>query len=125
MSPFIFNPQLDHEFLNAMYENDIVYAEEVFSAFLEQTRNEFGQVRNCYSNNDWQCLRQKLHKIKPTFSFVGLTALSEKCEEMIAACDHEADIKSRTLLWEKLEQEIEQSFRTVESELARMKTYTS
>jgi HPt (histidine-containing phosphotransfer) domain-containing protein len=123
MAPFVFNPKLDHAFLNEMYENDIAYAEEVFSAFLEQTKNEFKQVKNCSAGNDWQCVRQKLHKIKPTFSFVGLTALSEKCEEVISACDNKTDLQSLTPMWLMLEQEIEQSFSTVEAELVRMKTY--
>src|SRR5258705_2987745 len=88
---FVFDSKLDQTFLESLYGDDFQYAQEVFEGFLAETKNEFESIKSDYRQNAVKNMRQKLHKIKPTFGFVGLTALTEKTETVIAACDASSD----------------------------------
>ncbi len=125
MAAFVFSPDFDHVFLESMYDNDMEYAGEVFSGFLTETRREFETLTASYSNGNITGFRQVLHKIKPTFSFVGLTGLTEKCEELISLCGKITEMTAAEPLWTGLSGDIVKSFELVEKELIRMKKHTS
>lgn len=120
---FAFNPLLDQTFLYSLYEDDLLYAQEIFKGFLTETKIEFERIKNDYRQNDLKSMRQKLHKIKPTFGFVGLTALTEKTESVITACDHSSHAGETEPACSALFSEMEDAFLLVEKELARMKEY--
>ena len=122
---FVFNDKLDHAFLYSLYEDDLPYAQEIFKGFLTETKIEFEGIKNDYSQNALKNMRQKLHKIKPTFSFVGLTGLTEKTESVIALCDHSSHVAETEPGCSALFREIEDSFLLIEKELTRMKDHTA
>jgi Hpt domain len=123
MAAFVFSPEFDHVFLESMYDNDLDYAGEVFSGFLKETKNEVEALMNHYGNGNVTGFRQTLHKIKPTFSFVGLTGLTEKCEELISFCDKITEMKLAEPQWTSLSAEFEKAFILVDQELERMKKH--
>jgi len=120
---FAFNTKLDQTFLDSLYGDDLSYAQEVFEGFLSETKAEFERIKSDYKQNVLKNMRQKLHKIKPTFSFVGLTALTEKTETVIKACDESSTTSEIEPDCSELFREIEDSFLLVESELMRMKDH--
>ncbi len=122
--PFAFDTKLDQTFLESLYGDDVQYAQEVFEGFLADTKNEFEKIKSDYRQNAVKNMRQKLHKIKPTFSFVGLTALSEKTETIIAACDVSANTREIEPACSVLFKEIEDSFLLIETELIKMRNHT-
>ena len=121
---FTFDDKLDQTFLASLYGDDFEYAREVFEGFLSETKPEFDKIKNDYRQNDLKNMRQKLHKIKPTFGFVGLTALTGKTETVIAACDRASNTGEIEPGCSALFKEIEDSFRLIENELARMRNHT-
>jgi hypothetical protein len=125
MTAFIFSPEFDRVFLESMYDNDLDYAGEVFSGFLQETKKEVEALVNFYNNGNVKGFRQTLHKIKPTFSFVGLTGLTEKCESLISFCDQITDMKLAEPQWTSLSAEFETAFLLVEKELERMKKHVA
>ncbi len=120
---FVFSPELDGVFLYSLYEDDLAYAKEVFESFLKDTKQEFEQIKEWYKKNEIKNIRHKLHKIKPTFSFVGLPDITEKTEKLIIACDSATDINSIEPTCTDLFTEIEGSFLLIENELKRMKNF--
>ena len=120
---FAFNDKLDQTFLQSLYGDDFLYAQEVFEGFLSETKNEFEGIKNDYRKNVLKSMRQRLHKIKPTFSFVGLTSLTERTEMIIATCDGSSDTSEIEPGCSELFREIEESFLLVEKELIRMKDH--
>jgi CO dehydrogenase/acetyl-CoA synthase epsilon subunit len=107
--PFVFDQSLNSEFLISIYDNDTLYAAEVFEAFIEEVKSSLVQMSLYITNNDGIALRKILHKIKPTFSLVGLTNISQHLENLIQNIDanHNIDIiaeatKSKTLIESKL-----------------------
>jgi chemotaxis protein histidine kinase CheA len=122
---FVFDSKLDQTFMESLYGDDIQYAQEVFEGFLAHTKNEFEELKSDYQQNAMKNIRQKLHKIKPTFGFVGLTALTEKTETVIAAFDASLNTSATKPDCTELFKEMEDSFLLVENELKRMKVYTA
>jgi len=121
---FAFDSKLDQTFLDSLYGDDFQYAQEVFEGFLVETKTEFEGIKNDFRQNALKNMRQKLHKIKPTFSFVGLTDLSEKTETIIAACDASSSTREIESGCSALFNEIEDSFVLIENELLRMRNRT-
>jgi HPt (histidine-containing phosphotransfer) domain-containing protein len=77
---FSFNDQLDRAYLKKIYGSDTAYAFEVFSIFLDIIDGEFDTIFAAIKAEDTRELQRSLHKIKPTFSMVGLTGLTKKLE---------------------------------------------
>jgi hypothetical protein len=120
---FSFSTELDQTFLQTLYEDDLAYASEVFENFLIDTKKEFEELKKSYGEDNVKEIRQKLHKIKPTFAFVGITSLPEKIEKVIIDCDHAENISETEPGYSELLSTIEKSFRLVETELERIKSY--
>ncbi|MBL7737749.1 MAG: Hpt domain-containing protein [Chitinophagaceae bacterium] len=121
---FVFHQTLDRPFLESMYGDDLVYAKEVFASFLKETRAEFEEIKQLYGRNDLKGMRYKLHKIKPTFSFVGLTALTESTEKIISTCDASLNTTDIEPGCSELFTTIENSFLLIAGELARMEKHS-
>lgn len=88
---FEFNKLLDTEFLQALYMDDTLYAEEVFGNFLKQTEAEILKLDDLANTGDIYKFRAQLHKIKPTFSLVGLSNLTHESEKLLSICDTSSD----------------------------------
>ena len=119
-TPFEFNPQLDAEYLDSLFGDDLGSIKEIFNSFLIDTKEGYQDVKSAYNEGDLKQLRQKIHKIKPTFGFVGLTSTTHNCEKVIAACDASADISAVQATCSDLFKEIEDSFLLIENEVKRL-----
>jgi ribosome maturation protein Sdo1 len=120
---FTFSEELNQSFLQTLYEGDILYASEVFDSFLTGTKAEFEELVKLYREKDIKKIRHKLHKIKPTFGFVGLTKLTEEIESAITACDTSSDISKTELVLSNILDKIKNIFPLIEVELKRMTAY--
>lgn len=88
-----FNRELDSDFLNQFYKNDLDYAIDVFEQFHTKYLNEFELIIQNKNNIPIQNIKKQLHEIKPSFKMVGLTKLELMIEEAIK----NDDIDSNTL----------------------------
>jgi DNA-binding response OmpR family regulator len=75
---FAFNEKLDVDTLEALYEDDLEYAADLFETFLDYTVEEFKPLKGLIEAQDWPATKSLAHKLKPTFSMVGLTQLESK-----------------------------------------------
>lgn len=119
-TPFEFNPQLDIEYLESLFGDDLSSIKEIFNSFLIDTKEGYQDVQTAYAEGDLKLLRQKIHKIKPTFGFVGLTMLTHNCEQVIAACDASSEIVQVEQACARLFKGIEDSFELIETEVKRL-----
>ncbi len=83
---FTFNEKLDVDTLEALYEDDLEYAADLFETFLDYTVEEFKPLKDLIQAKDWAATKSLAHKLKPTFSMVGLTQLETK----MMAIEHQA-----------------------------------
>lgn len=79
---FVFNGKLDRLYLEKMYGNDLDYAHDMFSTFLEIIDGEFDHLLVALRSEDRPEIKRAAHKIKPTFSMVGLRSLTGQFSEL-------------------------------------------
>src|SRR4030095_11856042 len=87
---FIFNEKIDGDYLHSLYEDDYQYIEEIFATTLTHFDNDLSAVREAYSAGDVATLKKAVHKIKPTFGFVGLTSIQQLCAAFEDICQKAA-----------------------------------
>ncbi|MBX5439669.1 MAG: response regulator [Thermoflavifilum sp.] len=99
-----FNPRLDVNYLQELYENNIEYAAGLFGIFLENIRPDWEEIMRLKDLHDTQNLYQAIHKIKPNFAMVGLTWIAqtlEQAEKAIRKEDSWPEIESLLLQADK------------------------
>lgn len=80
--PIHFHSDLDTDFLNLFYANDINYALDVFEQFKNIYLKEFESLIENQNNNSIEDIKKRLHTIKPSFKMVGLTKIELKIEKV-------------------------------------------
>jgi HPt (histidine-containing phosphotransfer) domain-containing protein len=83
---FIFNDNIDSEFLFSLYEDDFLYIEEIFKTTLDQLNKVVKEVPVAFAGNNQDDLRRIVHKIKPAFGFTGFLNTEKACKEFEDAC---------------------------------------
>ena len=83
---FIFNEKIDSDYLYSLYEDDYQYIEEIFATTLAHFDADYKSIRIAYESNNLLELKRAIHKIKPTFGFVGLPLVQQICQEFEDIC---------------------------------------
>ncbi len=91
-------------YLKELAKGDMNFINDMVTLFLEQTPDAISKLEKSCSEKDWKTLRFVAHKMKPSFSFVGLNELSDKVNSVEEYSENEihlnrlpemiADIKS-------------------------------
>ena len=118
---FTFDQRLDGEFLKSIYEGDVEHASEIFSLFIDTVPGLVKDIDESFALGTIELLRSKVHQIKPTFSFVGLTNLTKNAELLEKRCQETSDIQDIKDLYNELKNNYSQSFPIIEKELERLK----
>lgn len=116
-----FDQRLDTEFLGSLYEDDIEHALTVFSEFLQMGPAMMKEIDESYQAGVVENFRQKVHKVKPVFSFVGLTYLTEKAEILEKKCKEASQIFDIGPLYKELKYHYSKDFPIIENETKRLK----
>jgi len=87
---FIFNEKIDGDYLYSLYEDDFQYIEEIFQTTLAHFDEDFNSIKVAYQTNNLSELKKAIHKMKPTFGFVGLPLVQHICKEFEDIC-HKAN----------------------------------
>jgi hypothetical protein len=77
---------LDINFLNETYADDIETAMLLFHQFLDELPANLDLLRKSFHDYDLASFRKHLHKQKPGFAYVGLTHISNKIHELQSKC---------------------------------------
>jgi len=97
-SSFNFSKNLDHKLLNQTYQSDLDYAYDMFSIFNEIIFDEIGLLNKFKEAKEYDEVRKLAHKIKPTFSMVGLTKFSLLMSEIEGSASKNDDVKVSSLI---------------------------
>jgi hypothetical protein len=69
---FIFDENIDKEFIFSLYEDDYSYITEVFYNCLESVDEGIPVLHNAFEAGDVTLVKNAAHKLKPVFGFTGL-----------------------------------------------------
>jgi hypothetical protein len=81
------NTSFDIDYLNDAYADDAETAASVFEQYLEDLPKNQQLLAQSYHDRDLNLFRQVIHKQKPGFSYVGLTDVTQKFQELLATCN--------------------------------------
>lgn len=118
---FTFNEKLDVETLEALYEDDLEYAADLFETFLDFTVEEFKPLKGLIEAEDWTSAKALAHKLKPTFSMVGLPSVESKMMEIEHLAMQAGDKQQLLQLHEQVEKAIEEYVPILNTDLDKMK----
>ncbi|MFC0183829.1 HPt (histidine-containing phosphotransfer) domain-containing protein [Pseudarcicella hirudinis] len=79
---FIFNPKLDAKYLEELYGGDPEITQMMFNLFLTDSIPSWEKVEGLIRDGQFAPAGELVHKIKPSFSMSGLTALHPQVQEL-------------------------------------------
>lgn len=120
MSGYEFHPGLDVRYLNTLYESNIGYAIDLFEIFVMNIREEVDKLVAIAKQKDWESLKFQVHKIKPNFSMVGLTWITQKMEALEGYLRKAGDLEKIPAMLDEITSEVDKHYPVVEQELQRM-----
>lgn len=122
---FIFNEKIDTGYLFSLYTDDYPYMEEVFATTLEHFDQDLESVQLAFSTENINDLKRAIHKIKPTFGFVGLLNLQSYCKAFEQSCESASrtdDIKNE---YKEINHKLLEAKQLIESEYQRLKAFNT
>lgn len=122
---FIFNINIDHEWLHSLYEDDYRYIAEVFSSSLEALAEDLPALATAYENADVSAVRKTVHKIKPVFGFAGLLQHQEIMARFEAQCARANSISGVTMQYIEMIQQAQEGKQIVQEEYNRLTAFLS
>jgi HPt (histidine-containing phosphotransfer) domain-containing protein len=122
---FVFNAEIDTNYLNSLYGDDYIYLQEVFDTVLKDYQSLTDNIEYSYTSGNLTALRSAVHKIKPVFGFVGLTAVQQQCQQFEQICGTVSSPEKLAGDFETLKNKIFESKLLIEEEKKRLEIYNS
>ena len=83
---------LDTDFLQSVYDNDRETALFIFQQYLQDLPADLISIRESFDSGVKEQFRQLIHKKKVVFSYVGLTEITARLDELEKRCGHTANL---------------------------------
>ena len=111
--------------LDDCYGTDYVHAESVFAMLLEELPSNLTDLYQLLEQHNLADFKKYIHKIKPTFNYVGLTTLSHDLQLLENRCGSiqslaEAKDEIRDML-----ERIEKAVPLLKNEVERLRQYNN
>ena len=118
---FADHDSFDTAYLNDAYADDAETAAVVFEQYLNDLPENMRLLSQSYKNRDIEVFRKAIHKQKPGFSYVGLTDVTSKFDELQTICNSTDDMAKYSSLIEGVIERINSSTAQVEALLRNLK----
>ena len=122
---FIFNEKIDADYLYSLYEDDYQYIEEIFETTLLHFDEDYNSIRIAYESNNLLELKKAIHKMKPTFGFVGLPLVQNICTEFENICQKATSSNELTSEYQQIVVTLAESKELIALEYNKLKEFNS
>jgi len=122
---FSFSPELDIDFLQELYGEDLQQAEMVFESSAQQMRIELSLAEARFHDGDIPGLKKVVHKIKPLFGYIGLNKIMLEFaafEQECAQANEPASVESG---FQHIRMIAEEALQKVDNETKRLKQHNT
>lgn len=120
-----FNQKIDRPFLSSMYEDDYQYMEEIFNTTRLHLGPDIQKLEEAFMEGDPEAVRKAVHKIKPSFGFVGLLETEAACQKFEDKCISVSSASELKPQYENLLAIIKESQKILEEEYMRLKEHNN
>jgi HPt (histidine-containing phosphotransfer) domain-containing protein len=121
LEDILFDERLDAETLHGLYEDDYEHAEVVFQQFVKSAPLQMLEIDKNFTQSTIDSFREKIHKLKPVFSFVGLTSLSNQAAAIEERCKTGSSINEIESEYQDFKNNFSTSLPVVEEVLQKLK----
>ena len=122
---FIFNEKLDADYLYSLYEDDYQYIEEIFHTTLTHFNEDYNSIKNAYETNNISDLKKAIHKMKPTFGFVGLPLVQNICKDFEDICQKATSSNDLSSEYQQIVVTLAEGRELIASEYNKLKEFNS
>jgi HPt (histidine-containing phosphotransfer) domain-containing protein len=122
---FVFNTEIDKNYLESLYGDDYIYLQEVFNTVLNDYQSLTDNIEYSYSSGNLTALKAAVHKIKPVFGFVGLTDVQQQCQQFEKICNSAGSPNELAGDFETLKNKLSQSKQILEEEKKKLELFNS
>jgi HPt (histidine-containing phosphotransfer) domain-containing protein len=122
---FIFNEKIDADSLYSLYEDDYQYIEEIFQTTLTHFNEDFNSIKHAFETNNLSDLKKAIHKMKPTFGFVGLPLVQQNCKEFEDICQKASSSNELSSEFQQIVVTLAESKALIASEYNKLKEFNS
>jgi len=84
--------ELDTDYLDAAYGDDAETAAIVFEQYLADLSGNLEVLKESINKGDVRGFQHHIHKQKPGYSYVGLTDITQKIQDLQVKCTTEQDM---------------------------------
>lgn len=120
---FTFSDSIDADYIFNMYEDDYSYIETMFKTVLDHFDADRSGILANFQQNDLELLRKAVHKIKPTFGFVGMPDVLEKCKAFENKCYEVKSIKDIEVNYKDLLNTLEEAHQVIINEHNKLASF--
>ncbi len=118
---YAFDSRLDTDYLESLYEGDKEHASMIFEQFSLAIRGQLQEIEYHFAEGNSEQFRLKVHKVKPTFSFVGLPNLTSQAELIENQCIEYASVGHVAQLYIDFRNNVLELIPVIENELEKLK----
>lgn len=122
---FVFNENIDSEYLFTLYADDFPYVEEVFSITLQHYDQDLEALTIAWDSLSLPDLKKAAHKMKPAFGFLGLLRVQQQCKEFEDRCQEVDDPDELKAPYKELLAALIESKTLIETEYRRLKDFNA
>lgn len=122
---FVFNENIDSEYLFTLYADDFPYVEEVFSITLQHFDQDLEALTLAWDTHNLPDLKKAVHKMKPAFGFLGLLRLQQQCKDFEDLCERVDETDEIKTPYKELMAALTESKSLIETEYRRLKDFNA
>ena len=121
---FIFDENIDKEFIFSLYEDDYSYITEVFYSCLESVNEGIPVLHDAFESGDVMMVKKAAHKLKPVFGFTGLLNQQDTIGIFENVCVNVSELDVVKNEFEELMKQIVRGRNIMEKESVRLQQFT-
>ncbi len=120
---FTFNPRLDTVMIASLYGDDYSYTCEMFKTFLKVIVPDLSKFKEYWAASDWEMLGRFAHKVKPTFSMVGLTDFEKLIFDIETLAKNEPENLKLNALLKQLDAILPEAIEIVKADFEKISSF--
>ena len=113
--------KINLSYLKRIAEGNEAFVIEMVEMFLNKTPLALEQMNECYRKQNWEELRKIIHRIKPSFAYVGMQEIQNTLGKIESWNDEKGDKKIVSELLNEVESGSRKAFDQLRKELVSLK----
>ncbi|MBW7890655.1 MAG: hypothetical protein H3C48_06470 [Chitinophagaceae bacterium] len=122
---FLFSPELDNDFLQELYGEDLPQAEMVFESSVQQLHNGQQVMDTRFHDGDLEGLRKIVHKVKPLLGYMGMNSFMEEFASFEQKCTQFQTAAEAENGYEQIKAIAGEAIKMGEKEVSRLKQHNT